>query len=565
MSKRLNDALAPGGTYHDVSERLRTSEPGDPSLELRALVNAFGYHLFERSQVDGRDREEAPYGPMMEFDDRRFPPRLREIAGVELDVWVDAYEAIDDPRLRSRFGDLLWVRKHGERPDRFARGAVEAMSALADDGDWSEMERIRALVRAAELSVELRDEELQRAIARTIVDEIERELRSGNLRPGISLKLIDALGQLPTSQRPSELGLLLNQAHEVYGADPWQVDTIVDLKARLLPNDKQIELRQAQVSAWHEQAGQATGIVRASHLERALEIASAFGLVAEARALRVELQEMRQEDLGLQMFSAETSLPADQVERFVSAFLTPDTLSEALVAFGTHGPAGGEPDELVEEVRHQMSAIQFVFPKVVLDPDLGMPLFRATDEATHLRAEVASRRRFAAQIWSVFALSILRRMRERYEPSHDELADAFLGELVDEPLADRFARALELLWDGHPDDSAHLSAPRLESVIRGLARSLQIPIMNEPRGEKVGGVRTLGGVLDALDGAFPTPGWHAHMQSLLVDPLGANLRNVVAHGLRSSISDQDAGLLIHAASFFRSLKLASSPDTSTGG
>jgi hypothetical protein len=71
----------------------------------------------------------------------------------------------------------------------------------------------------------------------------------------------------------------------------------------------------------------------------------------------------------------------------------------------------------------------------------------------------------------------------------------------------------------------------------------------------MGGVRTLGVLLDAMVTALPTPGWHAYLRSLLVDPLGPNLRNVVAHGLRTSIAPEDAALLIHAACFLRSLRL----------
>jgi hypothetical protein len=45
-------------------------------------------------------------------------------------------------------------------------------------------------------------------------------------------------------------------------------------------------------------------------------------------------------------------------------------------------------------------------------------------------------------------------------------------------------------------------------------------------------VRSLGDLLEALDGRLATPGWHNYLKSLLADPLGLNLRNVIAHGLR---------------------------------
>jgi hypothetical protein len=73
-------------------------------------------------------------------------------------------------------------------------------------------------------------------------------------------------------------------------------------------------------------------------------------------------------------------------------------------------------------------------------------------------------------------------------------------------------------------------------------------------GERPGGVRSLGEILGALEGRLPTAGWRAHLQNLLSDPLGLNLRNVIAHGLRGEIGREDAALLIHAACFLRLLE-----------
>jgi hypothetical protein len=439
------------------------------------------------------------------------------------------------------------------------------MLALADDDQWAVMERVQGLVRAAEVATELRDRELQAAVAHRAVTGIESELASGNERPGISLRLMDSLVRLPTEQRPDRLMYLLDKASEVYRNDPWQLDTILELKSQLVPESERVELRRAQVASWRNQAAEAEGLLRVSHLERAFEIANTFGLVEEAGALRIALQENRDRDLGLTEIAGETAFSTEEVEGFINQFLEPKTLADALLAFGTHGPPGGEPEELTATVERQMREhpVQFVFPKVVLDPDVGVPLFRATDMAGHLRTELARSRLLAARVWSIFGVDILLRMRERYDdPSHETITAAFVGQLVDEPIAERFARALELLWEHRADDSAHLSAPRLETVIRSLARTLRVPIMNEPQGDKVGSVRTLGGLLEALDGAFPTPGWHAYLTSLLVDPLGLNLRNVIAHGLRVAMSDQDAALLLHGAAFLRALRVEPAQDGS---
>jgi hypothetical protein len=568
LSTWLAAALPAGGSHYDISERLRQSAPTESSDEHRLLIAAFGYHLLDRSQTESRDREEGPYGPMMESSDGRFPPRLSDIDQDGLDLWAAAYEAVDEPGSRSRLGDLLWVRKAGDRPDQFARGAGAAMVELSRDRAWEVMEQTDALTRALEISREVSDGDFQQQVVERTLEAVDQELDLTAERPGVSLRLLESLMSLPPLERPPELARLLDRSAEVYGSDPWQADTIIDLKGQLLADEELMQLRRAQVELWREQAARATGIVRVSHLEHALEIARTFGLTDQAQSLLVEIQDIRDDELDLKAISAEVQVSNAEVERYVSAFLEPQTLDAGLVVFGSHGPPGGEPERLTEDVRRQMKTtpLQFLVTKIVLDPDHGVTIFRATDEESHLRAALAQQRQFAARIWSVFALDVLMRMKERYgNPSHDELVAAFTGDVIDEPLADRFARALELLWEGYPDESAHLAAPRLETALRELARKVGLPVIKEPRGGKAGGVRTLGVLLDGMTGVFPSHGWHAYLRSLLTDPLGSNLRNVVAHGLRTSVAAQDAALLLHAACFLRALRVTpQNPDTSGG-
>jgi hypothetical protein len=69
-------------------------------------------------------------------------------------------------------------------------------------------------------------------------------------------------------------------------------------------------------------------------------------------------------------------------------------------------------------------------------------------------------------------LNILRRMKERYDnPSPEEVTAAFSEGILDDALAERFARALALLWDDLPDESAHLAAPRIERAVRDTRHS----------------------------------------------------------------------------------------------
>jgi Domain of unknown function (DUF4209) len=135
------------------------------------------------------------------------------------------------------------------------------------------------------------------------------------------------------------------------------------------------------------------------------------------------------------------------------------------------------------------------------------------------------------------------------------MTEFFTSALIDDAMAERISLALELWWDDRPDESAHVLVPRLEAAVRNLAREIGLPIIREPYGGKPGGVRPLGELLHQLEGRFPTAGWHAYLLHLLVDPLGLNLRNVVAHGVRARMERSDAALLLHAAAFLRLLQV----------
>jgi hypothetical protein len=88
-----------------------------------------------------------------------------------------------------------------------------------------------------------------------------------------------------------------------------------------------------------------------------------------------------------------------------------------------------------------------------------------------------------------------------------------------------------------------------------MARRIGIPIFREPSGAKPGHVQSLGLILDQLRPAFGQAAWHAYLENLLTDPLGLNLRNVIAHGLRDQVDRLDAALLIQAACYLRLLKV----------
>jgi hypothetical protein len=565
LDERIAEALRAGDaatSWHEVSASLHALDPEGEDLAVRPFYFAFSYTLLERSSPR-RERVGEPFGSRSAGEGWRFPPEVSAIEDVDVEAWMSAFEEIDSPVVTARVGDLLFERRAGSRPDFYARGASDALLALVDRDEWGDIERTRLLSRAFELAQAVGDRERAEAAIARILAFAECELDNPESKPGVCLRPLRSLVDLAPEDRPDNLDQLLVRAAERFGADPNLMDNIVELRVRLLDGEERKELRQDQVARWREEATKGEGLLRAFRLEKALEIARTFGLNTEADELRKELGDFDPEQLDLKEISAEVEMPKEEVERFLSNFRDAASWQDALRFLAAQPPPGGSPADLEAYVEELMTEapLQFLFTKAIIGPESAGAIFRADSPEKHKKVAMSEQRTQAASFWALFAADGLDVIGDTFgRPSHDELSEFFAGALVDVDVAERMARALELYWDGHPDESAHILVPRIEQVIRGLARRLGVPVYREPRGSEPGGVETLGTLLRAIGPAFADAGLHAYLVVLLTDPLGLNFRNKIAHGLIGKVQKPATALLLQAACVLTGFELRTSDE-----
>jgi hypothetical protein len=546
----LREALADADDWLTVDIALRRSESEADRELVRPFVFAFGYMLVHDLE---RRAEDGPFAPELVTQQGQFPPPLHEIEQGDTDAWKAAVEQLDDPIALSRLHDLLWERRDGDRPDLHARAAIDAYITLSDNRGWASIDRVDCVTRALELARVISDPDREAGAVDAATRLIEEDLASDDGGPGVSLTLTAALARLASV--PDSLEALVDRADERYGEDPHNADTLADVRAQLAPDRKE-QLRRDQVQRWRTAAQARGGMVKAIFLQRALELAKTHGLSDLVEELRRELQEMKPDEFDLKTISTEIEIPTKEVRALIDAIVADDWES-SLSRFGQYGPPGGEPAELdnrIEKLK-QTAPLQFLVTKVVVAYDERTTIFRAGDDPSHLRLARAEQRSHDARFWSLFAVQVLDTIRERHgEPDVSALTVFFTTDLIDAAIAQRFVRAIELFLAGQPDEAAHIIAPRIESVMREMARRIGIPIIREPSGAKPGHVQSLGLILDQLKPVFGQVAWHAYLENLLTDPLGLNLRNVIAHGLRDKIDRLDAALLIQAACYLRLLR-----------
>jgi hypothetical protein len=546
----IRDAVNGAGSWEDVRASLAAHDPDGNDVRLRPFVFAYGYALHERS-TGARERAGSPYGAMLAGEGWRFPPAIEDVEATDVQQWREALDAIDHPIVHARLGDLLWERKHRPDPHLRAQHACDALVVISRDKRWREMDRIRCASRALELARETQDKGRGSVAVEALLTLAMEDIESDSGGPGVAVGALQPLVALPKDARPEGLDECLVRVGEAYAGHPFAVDSIIELRSQLISAKARLELRREQVQRWRAEAAQADGILRVYRLEQALDLARKHGLQEETTQLRSELSGIGPEELALKAVGAEIKLPEGEVERFLSMFDDAASALDALRLLAAQPPPGGTPEELERYVEELMEAhpLQYIFGKALIGPDNATPIFRAATPAEHRRLELAAQRAARSRMWGAFCAEALHRIGQRPDrPDRQALAQFIASSVIDAETAERVARSIELFWENAPDESAHLLIPRLERIIREFARQLGVPIVQEPRPEReIGGVETLGVLLRNLKSAFADRAWHAYLMNLLADPLGMNLRNLIAHGLHGTVGSADASLLVQVA------------------
>jgi len=560
----IREAVAEAESWEEIRVSLQAHDSDGEDVRLRPFVFAFSYRLHERF-ASTRERAGSPFGAMVAGEGWRFPPALADIEEADIEAWQAALATIDHPAVQARLGDLLWERRAKPNPHLAAAVAVDGLLNLAANERWRSMERVHFLSRALELATQMRDTARVSETIERLLAFAEGDLAGADGGPGLSLGALRPLVALPSGQRPDDLDAMLQRVSEKYGADPYIVTAVADLRSPLMDADARQELRRAQVQEWRGRADEAGGMLRVHRLETALELARRYGCNVEVKELRSELGAIGVEELELKEVGAEIELPPEEVERFLASFRDAPNWQHALGLLAAQPPPGGSPDEIAAAVDRQMEEfpLQFLFGRALIGPDNATAIFRASTREEHHRLASAEQRAQHGRIWGMFCARALQRIGARDDkPSARKLAELLQGDFLDDETAERVACAIELFWEGCYDESAHVLAPRIERIMREMARQLGVPVVRavEP-GREIGGVVMLGTLLREMTPAFPDQGWHAYLLNLLADPLGLNLRNSISHGLHGRVGPVDASLLVQAALFLAGLSLGDSQET----
>jgi hypothetical protein len=86
--------------------------------------------------------------------------------------------------------------------------------------------------------------------------------------------------------------------------------------------------------------------------------------------------------------------------------------------------------------------------------------------------------------------------------------------------------------------------PRLESILRDIARGSGIAIVKPVRDGRFGGVQSLTYIMTKLRALNPDAAWFDYLDALLCDALAIDLRNDITDGIVRRVGGVSAALLI---------------------
>ncbi|MFB7672722.1 hypothetical protein ACFC26_15060 [Kitasatospora purpeofusca] len=548
-------------SYPDISDRLGAA-PKDATGELdeehvEALRAGFLFSLRPDGTFAGRYEGAGPQ------------PWSREPSGMSgrtTEIWAAYATVADHPGARARLHDLLHASSSGRPRIDHLRAAVDS---YVESADWFEAApqvssgRLRAadsLVRAFELALSVN---LPAAgdIAATMVARANAEMDRDDEGPGVVGALLD-----PLVKRPKWHACALpvvQRAAEHYKRDPHvRASFLRDLAAVTKGDPGRVEqIHRAITATYTDAAVQLTGVARLVMLSEAAVHARDKGLTDLHADVRMQQQALTREDLELQKVRFDVGLPEELFDAARAYIGEAKDLEDALKRISGHPapPQTESTDEADEQglqpafLRLDTNRINTVGP--VLVHNSGQQEDPGQDQRV-IRLELTG-------VLISYQLDVL---WERFEPSIREMATILTNPVVlPAERARLLARAFRLYWE-HDETALFIAVPLVEGVLRRYLKQ-HIPVINLAKGESVGVVGQLGGLLRSLADTPDLAGsaWAKSLLLLLAEPaVGPNVRNIIAHDLWESFPPRHHTAMVLLAALVI-LRAASAGSTGEAG
>jgi len=537
---RAADAAAsrcrPWQVGHELAKDL-TANARSMTAEEVAVVQALEWQL---------DRAEGGAGHTFRAWRLDEDTALGEVHHTWPEVWELVVSAATHPTVVAHLSDLLWSARHGPSHVH-ARRSVDAYLDAAEIVEEGH-DRARFIIRAVELAGAIGDSERLSRATQVGCDHIEAALSAGDHSLVVSL-----LEHLVTRRRPDDAARpveLLQVAWQAVARSDHVERLGKLLLSRSTSESQRRQVAERIVAEFRRRAEREEGFSRLLALREALRVTEELGHPSHGDILH-EIETL-DPDSAYTALRTEHVLSRQDVAAFCAAVVGNDSLEHGLSRFALHLPISPQSVERLRKatpigLRHVVTNYRIgEANSVVTSSETGDP--NQDRIAAALERDVLQQAGHQALLTAfLFLVPALHQTLRSYEPW--DLAD--LKEILergpaDPVVADAMARSLQHFSDGRYDEALHVALPRVERLIRHIARSCGVATTKRPT-KRVGGIRGLGEILADLRGdgspILPEPLLTA-AELILTHPDSLNLRNEFLHGISNEARPAEAALVI---------------------
>lgn len=484
-------------------------------------------------------------------------PAVKEVDADEVRLWEALVDAVTAPAAIARVSDLLFARRSGDvgaHARRAVLGYLDAVGAREDD-----LNTTTYLLRAWTISRLIKASELEAAALDQVERRVEAVLTSeGMNRPGVFHPLLQVLCEPPTD--PARV-LAVRKRTDALLTALAAVESRSHLAADIASMRRKLAGRRAdagvivaidadEVAGYVRNAEAANHpAARMSHLEAAARVATRRGLTAQAKAIAAQMQQIRPEDLGLQLISTSSSLPIWVPETYLEGFTRHPHWRPGIELFLLiPEPPSGSLARHRESMAGTRSPLRRLFPDTILGLD-GLPRATLTTTEERDRHDLALSSRIHAEYQGRVLAIALTRIADKYGvPPLDDLTTLILDlGAGDARLARSLAKGFHYFWAGDYEAATAVVVPKIEAAARSLLRALDEGIYRVQVEREPGGYPGLYVLLNELEKLALDEDWVWFLRWLLLGPIGANIRNEVAHGFLSDLRPDYVALVLRAA------------------
>lgn len=494
----------------------------------------------------GTDNFNEPFGPLWHSGAKRGAIPA-DLTAEELSVLSDLSELEMNPLLQARFKDILWCRRHGDKPHLHGMSASENYLKAYREADgehrWVRLgnEFRRGVLLAGKFGCENALYVDYQTFIHDTLSEIEATTKTWDARwylerlsedpeadyADLASRSFEVGVRLKKSGETSSVASYFSQAHRFFqkANDEFNSKLALRREGQLLLLDARANFTRSKMAAAH-------------HLSRAIQLLDEAGAPKKIRDLLRRKLLRWQNDSRNEFSHFEHSTDITGYVKSSKEIVTQDSIEDAIFAFASGHPVVAYDSVRKEVLEERPRWITNFMSSALIAPDGRTIAGTGTidenaDEETVENHMIDHASRF---VWSFRAQGFINPARwqifSQHHPTQDDLLFLVRGNPVIPPGHEElFLRGIWAGFHGDAIQSVSILAPQLENLVRHNLKKSGV-VTSKLDSDLIQDEKTLGTLLDMPEsrkvfGEDLT----LELKGILCSRHGYNLRNEVAHGM----------------------------------